>query len=123
MDTLIPVEPNPNIPALRPGDTVKVGTKVVEGERVRTQIFQGVVIRVRKGGNNASFTVRRVSYGVGVERTFFFHSPSIDKVEVTRHSKVRRAKLYYLRGLTAKKARLKEKRPKEASVGSQPSDT
>jgi large subunit ribosomal protein L19 len=118
MDTLIPVEPNPNIPVLRPGDTVKVGTKVVEGERVRTQIFQGVVIRVRKGSSNASFTVRRVSYGVGVERTFFFHSPSIDKVEVMRHSKVRRAKLYYLRGLTAKKARLKERRPKETSAAS-----
>jgi large subunit ribosomal protein L19 len=117
MDMLIPVAPNPNIPVLRPGDTVKVGTKVVEGERVRTQIFQGVVIRVRKGGNNASFTVRRVSYGVGVERTFFFHSPSIEKVEVVRHSKVRRAKLYYLRGLTAKKARLKERRPKETSAG------
>ena len=114
MDTLIKVEPNANIPALMPGDTAKVSIKIVEGERVRNQIFQGVVIKVKKGGANASFTVRRVAYGVGVERTFFFTSPSVDKVEVLRHGKVRRAKLYYLRGLTAKKARIAEKRPKEA---------
>lgn len=113
MNMLITVEPNPNIPAIRPGDTVKVSIKIVEGDRVRTQIFQGVVIRIRKGGNNASFTVRRVSYGVGVERTFFFHSPSVEKVDVVRHGKVRRAKLYYLRGLTSKQARLKERRSKE----------
>ena len=117
METLIPVAPNPNIPVLSPGDTVKVSIKVVEGERVRTQMYQGVVIRIRKGSTNASFTVRRVSYGVGVERTFFFHSPTIEKVEVLRHGKVRRAKLYYLRGLTAKKARLKERRPKEEGGG------
>ena len=114
MDTLIKFEPNANIPALSPGDTVKVSIKIVEGERVRNQMFQGVVIKVKKGGSNASFTVRRVAYGVGVERTFFFTSPSVDKVEVLRHGKVRRAKLYYLRGLTAKKARIAEKRPKEA---------
>jgi large subunit ribosomal protein L19 len=114
MDTLIKVEPNANIPELRPGDTVKVSIKIVEGERVRNQLFQGVVIKVKKGGSNANFTVRRVAYGVGVERTFFFTSPSVDKVEVLRHGKVRRAKLYYLRGLTAKKARIAEKRPKEA---------
>jgi len=113
VDTLIPLEPNPNIPVISPGDTVKVSTKVVEGERVRSQVFQGVVIRVRKGKANANFTVRRVAYGVGVERTFFFHSPFLEKVEVLRHGKVRRAKLYYLRGLTAKKARLVERRPKE----------
>jgi large subunit ribosomal protein L19 len=117
MEALIPVVPNPNIPALCPGDTVKVSIKVVEGERVRTQMFQGVVIRVRKGGVNASFTVRRISYGVGVERTFFFQSPSIEKVEVLRHGKVRRAKLYYLRGLNVKKARLKERREKEEGAG------
>jgi large subunit ribosomal protein L19 len=114
MDTLIKVEPNANIPELRPGDTVKVSIKIVEGERVRNQLFQGVVIKVKNGGSNANFTVRRVAYGVGVERTFFFTSPSVDKVEVLRHGKVRRAKLYYLRGLTAKKARIAEKRPKEA---------
>ena len=82
MEALIPVAPNPNIPMISPGDTVKVSIKVVEGERVRTQMYQGVVIRVKKGGVNASFTVRRVSYGVGVERTFFLQSPSIEKVEV-----------------------------------------
>jgi large subunit ribosomal protein L19 len=123
MDTLIKVEPNPNIPALRPGDTVKVSVKIAEKSgdakggdsvRVRNQLFQGVVIKVRKGGVNASFTVRRVAYGVGVERTFFLASPSVDKVEVLRHGKVRRARLYYLRGLTTKKARIVEKRPKQA---------
>jgi large subunit ribosomal protein L19 len=113
MDTLIKFEPNANIPALSSGDTVKVSIKIVEGERVRNQMFQGVVIKVKKGGSNASFTVRRVAYGVGVERTFFFTSPSVDKVEVLRHGKVRRAKLYYLRGLTSKKARIAEKRPKD----------
>lgn len=115
IDTLIPVEPNPNIPTISPGDTVKVSIRVVEGERVRSQVFQGVVIRIRRGSANAnaSFTVRRIAYGVGVERTFFLHSPSVEKVEVMRHGKVRRAKLYYLRDLTTKKARLKEKRPKE----------
>lgn len=113
VETLVPVESNPNIPMVRPGDTVKVSIRVVEGERVRSQIFQGVVIRVRKGRASASFTVRRVAYGVGVERTFFTHAPSVEKVEVLRHGKVRRAKLYYLRKLTTKKARLKEKRVKE----------
>jgi len=113
LDTLIPVAPNPNIPVISPGDTVKVSIKVVEGERVRTQMFQGVVIRVRKGNINANFTVRRIAYGVGVERTFFFHSHSVEKVEVLRHGQVHRANLYYLRGLTAKKARIKERRPKE----------
>ena len=117
MEALVPVAPNPNIPTISPGDTVKVSIKIVEGERVRTQMFQGVVIRVRKGGANASFTVRRISYGVGVERTFFYQSPSIEKVEVLRHGKVRRAKLYYLRGLTTKKARLKERREKEEGAG------
>jgi len=111
--TLVLTEPNPNIPVISPGDTVKVSIRAVEVERVRSQAFQGVVIRVRKGAANASFTVRRVAYGVGVERTFFLNSPSLEKVDVLRHGKVRRAKLYYLRGLTAKKARLKERRVKE----------
>lgn len=113
ISTLVKPEPNPNIPVISPGDTVKVSIKVVEGQRERAQVFQGVVIRVRKGSVNANFTVRRVAYSVGVERTFFLHSPSLEKVEVLRHGKVRRAKLYYMRGLTAKAARLKEKRPKE----------
>jgi len=108
--SLIEVKPNPNIPALAPGDTVKVSAKVVEGDRERTQLFQGVVIGVRRGGVSANFTVRRVAYGVGVERTFPLYSPLVEKVEVVRHGKVRRAKLYYLRGLSAKKARIKEKR-------------
>ena len=112
MDTasVIEVKPNPNIPTLAPGDTVKVSAKIVEGERERTQQFQGVVIKVRGGGAGANFTVRRVAYGVGVERTFPLYSPLVEKVEVVRHGKVRRAKLYYLRGLSGKKARIKEKR-------------
>ena len=108
--SLVEVKPNPNIPDIAPGDTVKVGIKVVEGERERTQLFQGVVIRVRRGGVGANFTVRRVAYGVGVERTFPLYSPLVEKVEVVRHGKVRRAKLYYLRGLSGKAARIKEKR-------------
>ncbi len=108
--SLTEVKPNPNIPALAPGDTVKVSAKVVEGDRERIQVFQGVVIGVRRGRVSANFTVRRVAYGVGVERTFPLYSPLVEKVEVMRHGKVRRAKLYYLRGLSAKKARIKEKR-------------
>ncbi|MBE0416092.1 MAG: 50S ribosomal protein L19, partial [Dehalococcoidia bacterium] len=76
IDTLIKLEPNPNIPVISPGDTVKVSIKVVEGERERSQVFQGVVIRLRKGSANANFTVRRIAYGVGLERTFLLHSPS-----------------------------------------------
>ncbi|MFC1904613.1 50S ribosomal protein L19 [Chloroflexota bacterium] len=106
----VEVKPNPNIPPLAPGDTVKVTARVVEGERERSQAFQGVVIRLRNSGAGSSFTVRRVAYGVGVERTFPLYSPLVEKVEVVRHGKVRRAKLYYLRGLSAKAARIKEKR-------------
>jgi large subunit ribosomal protein L19 len=108
--TLVKVVPNPNIPEIAPGDTVKVSLKVIEEDRERSQIFQGVVIRVRKGGAGANFTVRKVSYGVGVECTFPLHSPLLGKVEVLRHGKVRRAKLYYLRGLSGKAARIKERR-------------
>jgi len=108
--SVVDVKPNPNIEAFAPGDTVKVSNKVVEGDRERTQAFQGVVIRVRRGGAGASFTVRRVAYGVGVERTFLLNSPLVEKVEIVRHGKVRRAKLYYLRGLSAKASRIKEKR-------------
>ncbi|HEY41854.1 MAG TPA: 50S ribosomal protein L19 [Dehalococcoidia bacterium] len=118
MDTLVEQKANPNIPILAAGDTVKVSTKVVEGDKERIQVFQGVVIRIRNSGAGSSFTVRRVAYGVGVERTFPLYSPLVDKVEVVRHGKVRRAKLYYLRGLSAKKARIKEKRnPREKSRG------
>ncbi|GAB4559164.1 MAG: 50S ribosomal protein L19 [Anaerolineae bacterium] len=104
-------EPNPNIPELRPGDTVRVHNLIVEGNRERVQVFQGTVIRIRKGGVNSTFTVRRIaSHGIGVERTFPFHSPRVVKVEVLRHGKVRRAKLYFLRERRGKKARLKEVR-------------
>ena len=93
-----------------PGDTVRVHVRVIEGEKERTQLFEGIVIRKRGEGGRASFTVRRISYGVGVERTFPLHSPRIEKIDVVRHGKVRRSKLYYLRGLAGKAARLKEKR-------------
>ena len=95
---------------LRPGDTVQVHVKVVEGTRERIQVFEGVVIKIKGGGIRETFTVRRVAYGVGVERTFPLHSPRIDKIVVKRHGKVRRAKLYYLRNLTGKAARIKEVR-------------
>lgn len=101
---------NAEIPRLSPGDTVSVSFKIVEGERVRAQGFKGVVIRIRRGVDGGSFTVRSTSYGVGVERTFPFASPRLEKVEVLKHGKVRRAKLYYLRGRSGKAARIKEKR-------------
>ena len=103
--------PNPNIPDLRPGDSVKVHVRIVEGERERVQVFPGTVIRLRKGGNDANFTVRRTaSHGVGVERTFLLRSPRLEKVEVTRHAHVRRAQLYFMRNRRGKRATLKEKR-------------
>jgi len=99
-----------DIPPFRPGDTVRVHVKVVEGNRERIQAFEGVVINRKSGGLRETFTVRRVSYGVGVERTFPVHSPRIEKIEVMRRGIVRRAKLYYLRNLTGKAARIREKR-------------
>ncbi|MCL6637213.1 MAG: 50S ribosomal protein L19 [Alicyclobacillus sp.] len=99
-----------DIPAFRPGDTVRVHVKVREGQRERIQVFEGVVIRRRGTGISATYTVRKISYGVGVERTFPLHSPKIEKIEVVRRGKVRRAKLYYLRGLSGKAARIKEVR-------------
>ena len=93
-----------------PGDQVRVHVRVIEGEKERTQIFDGTVIRRRGEGTRASFTVRRISYGVGVERTFPLHSPRIERVDVVRHGRVRRSKLYYLRSLAGKAARLREKR-------------
>ncbi|MBE3570627.1 MAG: 50S ribosomal protein L19 [Bacillales bacterium] len=97
-----------DIPAFRPGDTVRVHVKVVEGNRERIQVFEGVVIKRRGGGISETFTVRKISYGVGVERTFPLHTPKIAKIEVVRRGKVRRAKLYYLRNLRGKAARIKE---------------
>src|SRR5690554_2384434 len=97
-----------HLPNFRPGDTLKVHVKVIEGTRERVQIFEGVVIKRQGGGISETFTVRKISYGVGVERTFPFHSPKIERIEVARRGKVRRAKLYYLRELRGKKARIKE---------------
>ncbi len=99
-----------DVPDFRPGDTLKVHVRVTEGNRSRIQVFQGVVIRRQGGGARETFTVRKVSYGVGVERTFPLNSPSIDKIEVVTRGAVRRAKLYYLRELRGKAARIKEKR-------------
>jgi large subunit ribosomal protein L19 len=99
-----------DLPEIRPGDTVRVHVRVLEGARSRVQVFEGVVIRIRGGGLRETFTVRKVSFGVGVERTFPLHSPIIERIEVTRRGKVRRAKLYYLRDRVGKKARIKEKR-------------
>ena len=102
------------IPEILSGDTVRLQVKVVEGSRERLQPFEGVVMRIRGGGVNRNFTVRRITNGVGVERTFLLHSPRIEKIEVLRHARVRRKQLYYLRGLTGKAARLKELRPTTA---------
>jgi large subunit ribosomal protein L19 len=99
-----------DVPAFRPGDTVKVHVRVVEGNRERIQVFQGVVIRRQGGGVRESFSVRKVSFGVGVERTFPVHSPIVDHIEIVTRGDVRRAKLYYLRELRGKKAKIKEKR-------------
>jgi large subunit ribosomal protein L19 len=98
------------VPALRAGDTVKVHAKVVEGTRERIQVFEGTVIRVTGGGLRQNFTVRRVTHGVGVERTFMIHSPRIDKIDVLRHGDVRQGRLYYLRGKVGKEARIRERR-------------
>ena len=99
-----------DLPAFAPGDTIKVYVKIKEGEKERIQAFQGVVISKRKGKSNATFTVRKVSYGIGVERIFPLHSPLIDKIEVVSKGRVRRAKIYYLRKLRGKAARIKERR-------------
>ena len=99
-----------DIPSFRPGDTVKVHVKVVEGNRSRVQVFQGVVIARHGGGIGETFTVRKISFGVGVERTFPVHTPSIEKIEVVTRGDVRRAKLYYLRNLRGKAAKIKERR-------------
>ena len=99
-----------DLPEFGPGDTVRVHAKVIEGNKERVQVFEGVVIARKHGGINETFTVRKISHGVGVERTFMLHSPRIDKIEVVRRGKVRRAKLYYLRKKIGKAARIKELR-------------
>jgi len=105
-----------DLPAFRPGDTVKVHVRVVEGSRERVQVFQGVVIARSGGGIRETFTVRKISFGVGVERTFPVHSPSIAKLELIQRGRVRRAKLYYLRDLRGKKARIRERRIDDAKL-------
>ena len=99
-----------DIPDFKPGDTIRVHARIKEGEKERIQVFQGAVIRRRKGTTGATFTVRKVSYGIGVERIFPLHSPSIDKIEIVSRGKVRQGRLYYLRKLRGKAARIKEKR-------------
>ncbi|OZB49827.1 MAG: 50S ribosomal protein L19 [Cellulomonas sp. 14-74-6] len=106
-----------DVPDFRPGDTVKVNVKVVEGNRSRIQAFQGVVIGRQGSGVRETFTVRKISFGVGVERTFPLHTPAIDTVEVVTRGDVRRAKLYYLRSLRGKKAKIKEKRETAPAKG------
>ena len=98
-----------DMPDFRPGDTVKVHIRIIEGNKERVQVFEGVVIRRRKGNMGATFTVRKISHGVGVEKTFALHSPRLEKVEIVYRGKVRRSRLYYLRGLRGKAARIKEK--------------
>jgi large subunit ribosomal protein L19 len=99
-----------DLPSFKSGDTVKVHVRVKEAEKERIQVFEGVVIRKKKGGSRASFTVRKISYGVSVERIFPLHSPIVEKIEVVQIGKVRRSRLYYLRGLKGKAARIKEKK-------------
>jgi large subunit ribosomal protein L19 len=113
MDTIMNLEREQmrlDLPDFRAGDTVRVHSRIKEGDKERIQVFQGVVIRKRKGGLGATFTVRKVSYGVGVERIFPLHSPNIDRIDVISKGKVRRARLYYMRKLKGKAARIKEKR-------------
>ena len=110
LDALDAASLRSDVPDFRPGDTLKVHVKVVEGTRSRVQVFQGVVIRRQGGGVRETFTVRKVSFGVGVERTFPVHTPVIDKIEVVTRGDVRRAKLYYLRDLRGKAAKIKERR-------------
>jgi large subunit ribosomal protein L19 len=110
ISSLVDIKKNAKIPDIAPGDTVRVSTKIVEGDKERIQVFQGVVIKIKRGGNGAGYTVRHVAFGIGVERTFPLNSPMVEKVEIVRQGKVRRARLYYLRGLSGKEARRKIKR-------------
>jgi len=111
IDAVHPTSLRRDLPPFRPGDTVRVHVNITEGDKQRIQVFEGVVIRRRGHGPSATFTVRKVSYGIGVERIFPMHSPVIDRVEVITRGRVRRGKLYYLRNLKGKAARIREKRP------------
>jgi len=115
VSSLVELKGNKRIPDITPGDTVKVHCRIVEGDRERIQVFQGVVIKIRKGGAGTSFTVRHVASGIGVERTFPFYSSNVEKVEIVRQGKVRRSRLYYLRSLSGKEARRKIKRVERKS--------
>jgi large subunit ribosomal protein L19 len=115
LDSLDAQSQRTDIPSFRAGDTLKVHARVVEGNRSRVQIFQGVVIRRQGSGIRETFTIRKISFGVGVERTYPINSPGVDRIEVITRGDVRRAKLYYLRDLRGKKAKIKEKREKQAS--------
>lgn len=110
MASLVSIKKNPKIPDIAPGDTVRVSARIVEAGKERVQVFQGVVLKIKRGGNGASFTVRHVAFGIGVERTFPSNSPLVEKVEIVRQGKVRRSRLYYLRSLSGKEARRKIKR-------------
>ena len=110
VSSLVNIKKNVKIPDIAPGDTVRVSTKIVEGDKERIQVFQGVVIKVKRGGNGAGYTVRHVAFGIGVERSFPINSPLVEKVEIVRQGKVRRSRLYYLRELSGKEARRKIKR-------------
>lgn len=106
---LLEAERNSAIEDFQPGDTVRVHVRIVEGDRERTQVFEGVTIRVKRKGTSSNFTVRRVTHGVGVERIFLYYSPRVERVEVVRHGRVRRARLYYLRGRTGRAARIPQR--------------
>ena len=110
LDEVVQDQLRTDLPELAPGDTVRVSAKVVEGNRERIQVFEGIVIRLRGDNLRRAFTVRRIAHNVGVERSFLLHSPQLDKIEVVRHNRVRRKNLYYMRGLRGKAARLKERR-------------
>jgi large subunit ribosomal protein L19 len=114
VSSLVEVKKKAKMSAISPGDTVRVHTRIVEGDKERIQVFQGVVIKIKHGGNGAGYTVRHIAYGVGVERTFPMNSPLVEKVEIVRHGKVRRSRLYYLRKLSGKEARRKIKHVEKA---------
>ncbi len=120
LNSLVETQPNAAVAAFDVGDTVRVSAKVVEGDKERLQAFEGTVIKKRNAGASTNFTVRRIAHGIGVERTFLLHSPRIEKVDLVRQGKVRRAKLFYLRGRTGKAARIKERAQPGRTGGRRP---